>query len=266
MTFVPTEKTRRIFENAGLVLKQKVNGVQVIYDQNRVEALQLYSEDRDEPLCFEFKVYSTDPGFRSYTEPFGGSSDAILYFDNQAAVSVDDDRTRLHAQEYVSNANLKKPDSGPLKDVLSQKDRLLPPVFVIKIFAENNQGPLLKRWLQGNPLNYYVAFNARQTFWKYYLLGKLAKQKSYIFDPENRIEFESLGEAELAGERVALTFRSKQKIPLNERYDFRFQLREEASGGQQVLIQRLPVASINQTGKEVVAGQGMVVSEIYINS
>lgn len=265
LNFHPTEKTRRIFENAGLLHKKTANGIQVVYDETRLEALQLYAEDQEEPLCFEFKVYSSDPEFKSYTKPFADMAEGILYFDNRATIAGEG-KLSLSASEYVSKNDLKKPDSNELKDIISQKDRLLPPMFVVKIFAESEQGSQLEQWLKPTLTTYSIAFNARQTFWKYYLLGKMARESLYIFDPENQVEFEALGETSLPDQRVAFTFRSKQSIPLNEHYDFRFQLKEEGQGGENVLINRLPVACITQTGKEVVAEQGMVVSEIYINS
>jgi len=265
LNFHPTEQTRRIFENAGLLQKKTPDGIQIVYDDNRLEALKLYAEDPQEPLCFEFKVYSNDPQFKSYTEPFADIEDGILYFDNRST-TAGDRKISLSAYEYVSNNDLKNADSNELKGIISQRDRLLPPVFVVKIFAETERASDIEQWLESELTSYFIAFNARQTFWKYYLLGKMARAGSYIFDPDNQVEFDALGETSLPDQRVAFTFRSKQSIPLNEHYDFRFQLKEQGLGGESVLINRLPVACITQTGKEVVAEQRMVVSEIYINS
>ncbi len=265
LDFQPTENTRRIFNNAGLIPKKTIDGIQLLYDENRVEALQLYAEDEQEPLCFEFKVYSTDPEFRSYSEPFADMADGILYFDNRATKSVKGKRN-LSASKYVSNKDVKKPDANELESVITQRDRLLPPVFVLKIYASANPRPLLKQWLKSDLTRYSIAFNARQTYWKYYVLGQMAKQGLSISDPDNQVEFEPLGETSLSDQRVAFAFRTKRSIPLNERYDFRFQLKEEGLGGEKVLINRLPVACLTQTGKEMLAEQGMLVSEIYINS
>ena len=265
LNFYPTNKTLRIFKNAGLLLKKESNGIQIIYDQARLEALQLYAEDPEDPLCFEFKVYSSDPEFMSYTEPVTDMTEGILYFDNRAT-TTGVGKINLSVTEYVSESDLKKLDSTALDDIISQKDRLLPPVLVVKIFAKSEQGCLLEQWLKPTSTNYSITFKARQTFWKYYLLGKLAKESSYIIDPDNQVEFESLGETSLSDQRVAFAFRSKHSIPLNEHYTFRFQLKEKGPVGENVLINRLPVACIANTGKDVLAEQGTVVSEIYINS
>ncbi len=82
---------------------------------------------------------------------------------------------------------------------------------------------------------------------------------------ENGNEFE-VGEPEtLSDKRPALTFRSKTYIPLRERPDCRFQLRERNSGAGKVLIRRLPVATASQIGKEVIDGVETAVSEMFIN-
>lgn len=265
LNFHPTEQTRRIFENAGLLQRKASHGIQIVYDESRLEALKLYAQDRQEPLCFEFKVYSSDPQFRSYTEPFSDMANGIIYLDNRA-ITAAEGNISLSAFEYVSKADLKKTDSDELKNIIHHKDRLLPPLFVLKIFAETERFSHIEQWLEPDLTSYSIVFNARQTFWKYYLLGNMARKSSYIFDPDHQVEFDTLGETSLPDQRVALTFRSKQSIPLNEHYDFRFQLKERAPGGGNVLINRLPVACITQTGREVVTEQRMVVSEIYINS
>ncbi len=265
LDFIPTEKTRKAMVNAGLVFKKTHAGIALAYDQDRLEALQLYASDAEDPLCFEFKGYAKDPEFRSYTVPFSDDGATVLYFDNEGAVSTGDDKIKLHESEYVSKINLVKLDSVQAKDILSHKDRLVPPVIAVRICAggkrhllfDDNQLPLTR--------DYYLNFSARQTFWKYYLLGGMNKGSAFIFDPDNKVEFESTGEAELSDKKVALTFRSKQRIPLSEKSEYRFQLREKGHEGEKVLIKRLPVAHASQTGKDVVAEQGMVVSEIYIN-
>ena len=266
LEFIATSKTKQMISNAGLLLRKAHNGIHVAYDESRLEALQQYAFDPGEPLCFEFKVYSCYPEFKSVTEPFPASSADLLYFSNDNANMGDDSKVRLHAQEYVSKMDFLPVASVPLNTVLNQKDRLIPPVFVLNISASDKQYGLFDEQLMPIARNYKLRFKARETIWKYFLLGDMARQGAYIVDPEGRVEFEFADNAVLSDRRVAMTFRSKQSIPLNENYGFNFQLKQKVSGREKVLIKRLPVARITQTGKEVVAEQGMVVSEIYINS
>ncbi len=269
LNFCATEKTQSLLANAGLLINKTGDGIRIAYDKTRLEALELYAQDPQEPLSFDFKVYSIDPDFKSYTEPYTAAAEGILYFDNHAASGPG--KQSLSVSEYVSSKDIKSPDSIEFQGVLSQKDRLLPPEFVLRIFAGNKEGSLLQRWLEPEPVTYSIAFDCRQRYWKYYLLGKLVgKNKSNngfrVVDPDKQVEFEATGEEWLADRRMAYTFRSKQPIPLNERYPFRFQLKQTDQGDETVVIQRLPVASVRQAGTDTVAEQATVVSEIYINS
>lgn len=266
LDFVPSEQTQRIINNTGLLIRKSAGGIGIVCDQNRNDALSSYAEDPTDPLCFEFKAYSSDPQLKSYTEPFPDHPEgSLLCFDNMTDVKLDNEYIRLHASEYVSNFSLKKLESPQLKGVLSQKDRLILPLFVVRIYATGKEGSLFSVQLETAAKNYYLSFKSRQTVWKYYLLGSMARKNAYILDPDGGVEFEFTGEAPLSDARSALTFRSKAAIPLRQRQGFRFQLKEKAPEGERVLIKRLPVAGAAQFGKEVLFDQEMVVSEIYIN-
>ena len=159
-----------------------------------------------------------------------------------------------------------------LNRILSRKDHLLPPELILRIHADNKQGSLLQQWLSPEqPTIYRIGFNSRKRYWKYYLLGKMVEGKNsnqgfYIDDADHKVEFETMDEETLSNQSLAYTFRSKQKIPLNERYSFQFQLKQKLQGAETVVIPRLPYASIRQLGKEEIANRKSIVSEIYINS
>ena len=265
LVFEPTSATQRTIKNAGLLLKKTRSGIALSYSQDRLDALQLFAEDANDPLAFEFKVYAADPAFRSYTEPYSEDSGEILYFENNNDPLQEDDTIRLHESEYVSKINLIELNADQLKDILSQRDRLVPPVIAIKIIAGSAKGMLFDDNGQPQAQTYCIKFVARQTFWKYYLLGGGVKGRPFIFDADQEVEFESTGETVLPDNRIAQTFRSKQRLPLAEKSQLRFQLRENGHGGEKIIIKRLPVARASQTGKDVVAEHGMLVSEIYIN-
>lgn len=266
----PTEKTRALFKKTGLLCKQTSDGIQIVYDKTRLEALELYAQDLQDPLSFDFKACSLDPDFRSYSEPFSAVEKGILYFDNRKVGGAG--RQRLSVSEIVSDKDFRHLDSSEVEGMLSQQDRLLPPEFVLRIYADNNKGPLLEQWLAQPPTIYSVRFSSRQRYWKYYLLGKMARNNQagndfYIVDSDNQIEFESTGDETLSNQRIAYTFRSKQRIPLKERYTFRFQLKQKNAQGVEIeVISQLPFASVKQAGMERVGEQETVVSEIYINS
>jgi hypothetical protein len=265
LNFIPTPKTLAVLGKANLLMEKTPKGVGVFYDQGNSEALKLYMSDPDEPLQAGFKVFADDPCFKNYSDLKAPGKDSILYFDNQAVKPDAAGRYRLHEAQYVSEVDFERLDSPRLEQVLNPKDRLVKPEFVVTIRLAGEDLPQLDHPSIDNARDYYLRFKARETIWKYYLLGKLKKKKSYIVDLNNETEFEDTGPVSLPGNRTALTFRSKQKLPLREKSGFRFQLKEKDPGGGKVLIKRLPVASANQLEMDVIAGKEAIVSEIFIN-
>jgi hypothetical protein len=269
LNFSPTAKTRSLFDRAGLLYRKTAQGIQLVYDKSRLEALQLFAQDPAEPMCFDFKVYATDPEFRSYSEPFSTQDEEILYFDNRTAKGPGN--IVLSAAETVSERDFRSSGASELEDLLSAGDLLQPPVFVLRIFADSKQGSLLEQWLEPEPTVYTIRFNSRRRYWKYYLLGRMVNKNGssdgfYIDDPDNKIEFETTGEETLAGRKRAFTFRSKQRIPITENYQYRFQLKQKGQNGETVVIPSLPFASVEKVGMDTIAEQQAMVSEIYINS
>jgi hypothetical protein len=265
LDFVPTDKTRRTLNNTGLLVKKSTSGILVVYDHSRLEAIQLFLADEAEGLEFEFKVYATDPDFKTYTEPFSKTGTKVLYFSSRSSDIATGGVIRLHESEYVSQGSFIGMDSAQLKDILNKRDRLIPPMCVVRIHAAGKPSCLFDEEFNAKVPSFYLNFDSRRTYWKYYLHSDKAEDGAYVFDLDDRIGFEPTGPAELSDGRTVLTYRSKQSIPLNRNYDFRFQLKQRSNGGEKILFRQLPFASVSQTGKELVAEQAIVVSEIYIN-
>ena len=112
---------------------------------------------------------------------------------------------------------------------------------------------------------FFIRFGANRTFWNYYILGELSKRAIYITDLDNTVQFKSIGNVTLPGQREALVLQSSAAIPMQEHSRHRLQLRESGNMGDKVLIKRLPNASIEQTFSEIVDGKMENVSEIFVN-
>lgn len=265
LDFIPTAETISLIKNTGLLVRHTRHGVRVFVDRDNREALKFYLTDADAVQRLVFKVYNREKLFRAYTELDAPDADGILYFDNQGRSMDATNRFRMHDAEYVSAENLEKLDSSRITGILSQRDRLLKPVFIVSLWFEEKEIHIADAKAEPVYLNYYIKFRARETFWKYYLLDNMTKEKSHIVDLNNETEFEDTGQASLPGNRIALTFRSKKKVPLRERSENRFQLRVKDPNGGKVLIRRLPVASADQYCREIIDGEGTIVSEIFIN-
>jgi hypothetical protein len=269
LEFTPTKKTQSLLDNAGLIFKKTTDGIRIIYDEDNLECLELYVQDVEEPLSFDFKVYSKDLDFKSYSEPHTIVADSILYFDNLSTSGTG--KQNLSVSKFVSSKDVNKMDSTACKEILSQKEQLLPPEFIVRIFANNDKGQLLDQWIGSEATIYSITFDTRRRYWKYYLLGQLVSNKKSskdfcIVDPDKQVEFEATGEELLSNQSLAYTYRSKQQIRFSDNYPFRFQLRQKNQDDEIVVINHLPVANVKQIGTDTVANQKTVVAEIYINS
>ena len=79
--------------------------------------------------------------------------------------------------ETVSQADLAPMDSPLLEAMLDHRDRLFRPVFVVNIHLPQSQ--IIPADAPSSPasVSYYLKFSGRQTVWKYYLLGDLAREE-----------------------------------------------------------------------------------------
>ncbi len=265
LDFVPTHQTNNTLINAGLLTRKSLNGINLFYDEDRVDVLQLCASEAGGSLNLEFKVFARDPLFVNYTEPLYFKEDSILFFYNKDANIDTSGKVRLHDREYVSEMNFVKLGSPLITDVLNRKEKLVKPVFIVNIGDEEEESSLFDENLNVSPKKYYIKFNSRQTFWKYYLLGNVTENNLYITDMNGETEFEFAGMESLSDNRIASTFKSKTTLPMRERYDHCFQLKERGPGGEKVLIKRLPVASTDQINMEIIDGKETLISEIYIN-
>lgn len=265
LDFFRTPQTDRVIQNAGLLIKDTKHGVRVFYDANTTDSLNLYSGGQDDPLILGFKVFSRDPLFANYTEAEINKRDSILYFDNLNEEIEDTGKLRLHHQEFVSDADSEKVDSPQLDNILGIKDRLVSPIFVINIRIPVGEGSLFDDQSKVISKDYYINFSGRQTIWKYCLMGEMAREDLFIADLDNETEFEFTGEETVGESRTALAFKSTTTVPIRERSDRRFQLRDKGSGNGRVVIRRLPVASASQISKEMIDGEEALVSEMLIN-
>ncbi len=113
--------------------------------------------------------------------------------------------------------------------------------------------------------DYYIRFQARETHWKYFLVGEANREGAFIKDVRGEIDFDDLGEEQLADGRFARVFLSRQAMPLVDRAKPKFQLQIMKNNRPKVLVSRLQVASSKRINRVTVDNQELFVSEIYVN-
>jgi len=264
LTYKACERSAGVMLNAGLMVKPIAGGIAVLFDEKLSESLQLYVED-DEPLDLVFKVYPEESTFKSRTNVSSDNDEMVLYVSNHPSRDEVDGRVKLHNASFISASDAIRVESDPLEGVLDKRERLIPPFLVVslRITSDDLRGIDMPGGIV--PKSYYIRVEERQLFWKYYLVGTLAREGVYLADADGSAEFIAMGKEQLAGYREAMTFRSEKKLPLKASFDYRFQLKERDSNGGKVIIKRLPMAEVTRFGREVIDGSSEVVSEIYIN-
>jgi hypothetical protein len=271
LVFEPTPETRANVSSLGLLRRTTVDGVALFFDDSRADGLRLRAGEAD-PLWFAWRIRSRDRAFENYTQPSPRKFESkVLFFSNLPARDTrDPDEAgggpmRLHAGRSVADVDFTDWDrvaQAPMPEGLGNpRDRRLPPHFVAAIrIGTGDPGPTLEAGQ-----HYVIRFGARETVWKYYVLGLGSKGAPYVADADSQIEFVAGEDESLAGDRTARVFRSTTPITLQDRSEIKLQLRESSTGNGRILVRRLPVATAAQIYREVVDGNETFVSEIYVN-
>jgi len=247
VAFHPTDDTRARLANLGMVCRDLPGGLTLLRSAGPTAA---------EPATLTFRMIATDAAFGSYTRLDGVDAATTLWFDSEHAAPADADGSRrLHAAAHVSGADRASLDAPQFQWLAGPRDRAAPPLGFVSI-AVPPGAAADDTWV--------VAFEARTTLWKYYVLGTSGTAPT-IRDADGRIEFEPAAPTVLPGNRRAVILRSKVPIPLRERPTQRFQLRVATPAGERVLVRRLALGSPHRLGKDTVDGREVTVSEIYIN-
>ena len=265
LDFIPVPTCSNRIDNLGFLIRPHPSGIRVFFDLNRHRALGLVDEDQETPLKFVFSVFCRENLFHTVTELSMNDDKAVLFFDNQGCRSDATGRFRLHDAPYVTDRDREPLNSPRMAPIISRVIRFLKPVCIVSIALSRT---IIQKLAAASPIacqEYYLKFGAKQTFWKYYLSGRLKETSTYIHDLNNETEFEDTGQVAMPNHQSAQTFRSLQKLFLGQKSGYRFQLKERTSNGRRVLIKRLPVASAGQFIRETVKGQEAIVSEIFIN-
>jgi hypothetical protein len=240
--------------SVGIVVKKNVNGIDVLCEEERLEALRLHAKDDSGLVNFSFMARVNDKEFFNYTDSELFSGDQMLCFRNSDMKSA-----LLTKGEVVSAGDLCDPSVLVQEGGLSANDLRRLPHFVISLDIPVRAG---EEW---QARDFRICFGARRAFWKYYLLGKMNRSSARIVDVDNRVEFKSCGEFMLQGNRQSQVFISTARIPISEKSPYRFQLRDTDRQGDRILVRRLPVASVERLGSEVVDGKREVVFENFVN-
>ncbi len=270
LTFEPSIKTLAILRNAHLHMKLGLGGVHLFFNTDRMDVLKSMALNADEPLILAFKVHVQEPYFLNYTTPSFSKQNAILFFNNANKAIRDTYTLQLHKKQFVSSSDFISLNSEDLQSLLSlhewkTKTNSFLSSFLVGIYLTKEDLDKIELHPERSGVLYEIHYQARKTYWTYYLLRHFSQPNMSIVDLDQKVSFQAQGTSSLPGGRKALVFRSNQPIALQEKSSCRFQLREEKESGHKVLIKRLPVAAVDSIYQEVVDQDRISLSEIYIN-
>ena len=257
----PTPASAALLANTGCLLRPLRHGVAVAYDRDVADAARLQIRDAHTPFCLDFLGGTQDARFALYTE-LPGPAGTLLMFHSDAAQREDDGgRWRLHAHTHVSPADQVPLDEPPASELLTRRDRLVPPRLAVRVrVSEQDLDPP-----RPGGKRYLLRFQARATVWKYYVVGDWAQDEIHIVDLQRETGFDAAVPEPLPDGRTALAVRSLTRIALQERPAQRFQLRGRSGTTERVLVKRLPVAGSSPWSVETIRGEPTPVSEIYVH-
>ena len=259
----PTVQADALTAKLGLVSRQTPNGIRMLYQVQRLQALQDCVRSSPPGMQLGFKLTTSDHLFASYTEPTC-SGNSLFLFDQSCAQAESSESYRLHREPQVSASEVEPLLSPRIDELLDEAEQAAPLLGVIKIPLSPSAEGVFDAQLNVTSRTYEVRFAARQTYWTYYLMGHLVREGVYMEDADGDVEFDNLGKVSLPGGQVAQAFRSTTMLPLRDRYHNRFQIVDPTADGDRIVMARMPGADVRKTHSERVNGSEAGVSDIFI--
>jgi hypothetical protein len=147
------------------------------------------------------------------------------------------------------------------------------PIAVIDIYLGGKMKEKILNKLQegvGNlGFDYYIAFENRFTFWKYYIIPKFAANLTAlaIIPIEEEVTFQGPTEQTLPNGQQALVFESSKALALKEVTDYHFQLKKgngTPDNPTKTLMDRLPVPNVASVKPFKIKNELAFNSEVFV--
>jgi hypothetical protein len=193
---------------------------------------------------------------------------SVMSFSSSRALLFDGEQTEKNPKGKMAlNGDVEK-NVALTKGLIqhsSPSSRRLPSLGLVSISVTAEELAQLSESPSKIYNDYHIRFKARQTHWKYFLVGDANRDEVFVKDVNGEIDFDYLGEELLANGTKARVFLSRQPITLRDRAVQKIQLLVPKNNRTKVLVSRLAVASAKRINKVIVEDRELFVSEIYIN-
>jgi len=226
-----TDQTKRVLNNLGLLYKPYNGGFYILYDKNFCSSPRTREEVLKDNLLFEFTLTLKDPVFYNYTANLPAQIDKSIYHFHNSLNVTPGVPNPLHKAQFVT-----------AQDVVALSDSRKH--FFVKPFAKLDlvTHPELQ-------LNYYIGFEARETYWRYILMSEHLQQLNSpaIIDDTDSNLFGNRLEIDLPDAKKVFGFISGSKLTLSQRSSTRLRLVENyttASTKHKDIISFLPLPDV----------------------
>uniref|UniRef100_UPI0040566059 hypothetical protein n=1 Tax=Candidatus Electronema sp. TaxID=2698783 RepID=UPI0040566059 len=243
--FSPDQKTEKLLRNANLLLRVSQNSIVVCFNSNDLDILESFRTSDENGLEFTFDVSTADSQFTCYTD------------------LTQNNITPLYRNIHIAEEEvLASQGKIPLKETGAVSDKNIfiggkLAIFRIIVSSEKKDIVQCKQ--------YFIRFKSRETYWKYFFLGKVVGKEIEIIDLHGKVQFHCAGKQWLLPDVPATVFYADKRIPLRDWPEQHLQLRQKGSSGNKVLIKHLQNASTENLSKEMINGKEEYISAVYVN-
>ncbi|MDO6686763.1 MULTISPECIES: hypothetical protein [unclassified Agarivorans] len=262
LDFELSAMSRVTADNCQLLFKPLADGFELLVNDHGLEVLPMLIEESAKPKQVNdadllIYAYLNDPNFLNYSELSLKPGENCLWLNN---LQISQQHRQLHIGDRASSAELisvtdvrqligehRLPRLSRTPDVIIHFD-------LAKLIAD----------VQGQLSDYRVCFASIACQLKYLIFGAEQYQHLEINDSSGDIEFNQVVSESIA-QRSSVVFLSKQPVVMQQPWPHKFQLKENGSRFQQVVMNRLPAVPASNCYIYLDAEKKTKASEIIVD-
>lgn len=254
LRFLPAGDTADLLQRAECVVHTDGGSLAI---SGPAHSIRWLHDDPDALLAWQ--VFATDEHFPYATDDAARRPSELLCVDLGATRPGDPAGLRtLQAAPRLLTDPFVLPCLGP-------GAHRWPPFAVIRVAAHQLPPAPQSPWAPTVPARYRWPLTPRATVWQYCLFGDWPEAALRVVDLDGQTDFSDPAPDRLDNGRPMLTIRSREPVPLAQRSARQFQLRSRQTGGDKVLIRRLPAAAARGLAREEINGRPAWISAIHVH-
>ncbi|VAW71682.1 hypothetical protein MNBD_GAMMA10-2849 [hydrothermal vent metagenome] len=250
----PVPSTSRLLHNMDVIMKPFNTGCRFLFDTDKyLDANALLTLFSNESLSFILHP-GDSKDFYNYTRGFSAKKQGAMLFEVDQRVRPEGNNVDMGYGTFTAFDAPVLTDED-ISEIRFARNKQIPAIYKV------NTDRLLQLPETGR---YQLKFKSIRTYIKYYLLNYNDIDNLKIADVEEKIEF-SQKEEQLDNGRLAQVFTSTQAVVSMYQSARHFQLVDTSSATQRVIMDYMPLPKPGHYFTEQIAGERVVVSEVFIN-